>query len=122
MLFRFQAKICLFTKKREFVAIKHCYKTPSQMIVLVKSIDYENAPPVPRDSHRGTIIYGGYIIEQDPNNKNSSFITYISYADLKMIPNIDSETTERIFIKKLMENSLNIFSRLSDVVVKSLSK
>ena len=109
MILRFQARICLFTKKREFVVLKHCYKTSSNMIVLVKSIDYENAPPVAKDSHRGTILYGGYIIEQDPNNKNSSLVTYISYADLKMIPNIDSESTERLFVRKLMGKKFLLF-------------
>jgi hypothetical protein len=119
---KFQAKVCLFTKKREFVVLAHHFKTSEHMVILVKSIDYENAPPVPKDSQRGTIIYGGYIIEQDPNNKNSSLVTYISYADLKIIPNIDSQYTERYFFWKLMEHSLNIFSRLSNVIVKSWEK
>ena len=110
LLMKFQAKVCLFTKKREFLVLAHHFKTSSHMIVLVKSIDYENAPPVAKDSQRGTVLYGGYIIEQDPNNQNSSLVTYISYADLKIMPNIDSEYTEKYFFWKLMGKKKFFFS------------
>ena len=108
----FQAKVCLLTKKREFVVLRHCYESEKRSVVFVKSIEYENSPPVQEDSMRGTIHNGGFIIEPKEDDPNCCLVTYISHAELKLVPNIDSEFALRIVTKKILENTLKIFDRI----------
>lgn len=112
-------------RKRDFIVIKHWFFTNTprpKYVLIVKSIDYENAPPVDQDTQRGTIFYGGYIIEPKDNNPAHSEVTYISFADIKLVPEVDSGLVEKLFTKYIQENALKIFHKLQHVVHSSLQK